>query len=174
MIFLKLFFAFAKISLFSFGGAYSFLPVIEKEIVERYGWLNKDEFLYVLGLVEVFPGAISIKYATYTGYKTGGVLGAILANLGNILPPALIVISAMYLWAGIKQIQWAKDAFGMIKISVIAMILAIAIKMIDPTVLFSTKGIVVSLGAFILFYFFKLHPAFVIILAAALGILLSK
>ena len=62
----NLFLSFFRVGLLAIGGAYSFLPLIEKEIVERYHWLTKEEFLDISGLVQIFPGAISIKYATYT------------------------------------------------------------------------------------------------------------
>ena len=89
---IQLFFVFAKIGFFAVGGAYSFLPLFEEELVENYGWITRDEFLDVLGITQLFPGAISIKFATYTGYKLLGIPGAIIANVGNILPPALILL----------------------------------------------------------------------------------
>ena len=85
MILFKLFLSFFRIGLFAIGGAYSFLPLIQREVVEKYHWLTKEEFLEVLGVVQIFPGAISIKFATYTGYKMAGVPGAIMANIGNLL-----------------------------------------------------------------------------------------
>ena len=92
MILIELFLAFLRIGLFAIGGAYSFLPLIEREVVQRYQWLTKGEFLDVLGAVRVFPGAISIKYATYTGYKVAGILGVVVANVGNLLAPAVLII----------------------------------------------------------------------------------
>jgi hypothetical protein len=85
MVLVQLFIAFLKIGLFAFGGAYSFVPLIEREVVQNHQWLAKAEFLEILGIVKVFPGAISIKFATYTGYKVAGVPGAIVANFANIL-----------------------------------------------------------------------------------------
>lgn len=69
----KLIISFLKVGSFSFGGAYSLIPIIEKEVVTNHQWLTKDEFLKVLGMVAVFPGALLIKFATYTGYKTAGI-----------------------------------------------------------------------------------------------------
>jgi chromate transporter len=69
MVLLELFIAFSRIGFFAFGGAYSFLPLIEREVVQNHHWLDKPEFLEVLGLVSALPGAVSVKFATYTGYK---------------------------------------------------------------------------------------------------------
>ena len=96
MILFKIFFSFFRIGLFAIGGAYSFLPLIQKEVVERYQWLTKEEFLEVLGVVKIFPGAISIKFATYTGYKVAGIPGAVVANIGNLLPPVVLILLATY------------------------------------------------------------------------------
>lgn len=94
---LNLFIAFLKVGSFSFGGAYSPTTLIEKEVVANHQWLTKDEFLKVLGMVEVFPGAISIKFATYRGFKSAGILGVIVANLGNLFTPALLILfSTLY------------------------------------------------------------------------------
>ena len=82
MILAKIFFTFFRIGLFAIGGAYSFLPLIQKEVVEKSHWLTKEEFLEVLGVVKIFPGAISIKFATYTGYKWPGYRGRLLLISG--------------------------------------------------------------------------------------------
>src|SRR3989338_5322231 len=103
VILINLFLAFLRVGLFAIGGAYSFLPLIEKEVVQRHHWLTREEFLDVQGITQVFPGAISIKYATYTGYKMAGFLGAFLANLGNFLAPALLIIFATTFYAKYKN-----------------------------------------------------------------------
>src|SRR3989338_1337438 len=110
MIILKLFLSFLKVGFFAVGGAYSFLPLIEKEVVQKYQWLSQEEFLEVLGMVKIFPGAISIKYATYTGYKVGGIWGAIAANTGNFLAPALLIGLASFLYIRYKNIPALKNA----------------------------------------------------------------
>jgi chromate transporter len=128
---MNLFLAFLRIGFFAIGGAYSFLPLIEKEIVERYHWLAKEEFLDVSGLVKIFPGAISIKYATYTGYKIAGVLGAVAANLGNILAPALTLIFAAVLYNKYKDLPAIKGAFDTIRPAIFAMIIAVAFQTVN-------------------------------------------
>jgi chromate transporter len=97
MILLKLLVVFAKIGLFAFGGAYSFLPLMEREVVETRQWLDKTQFLEAVGMAKMFPGANSIKLATYTGYKVAGVPGAVVAvvfllfTFTRVHPAAIIV-----------------------------------------------------------------------------------
>src|SRR3989338_7735250 len=126
MILIKLFLSFLKVGFFAVGGAYSFLPLIEKEVVEKQQWLSKQEFLEVLGMVNIFPGAISIKYATYTGYKMGGIWGAVAANVGNFLAPALVIGLFSVFYLKYKDLPALKSAFSMIQMAVFAMIIAVA------------------------------------------------
>lgn len=167
----NLFLAFFRVGLFAIGGAYSFLPLFEKEVVEKYHWLTKQEFLDIAGVTQIFPGAISIKYATYTGYKIGGVLGAILANLGNILAPALLVFSASVFYARHKDSPLLKGAFNTMRLAVFSMILAVAFKVMDVRSLIQPKSLLIIVLSFLIFIYTKVHPAIVIILAGLLGII---
>src|SRR3989338_3029207 len=109
MVLLNLFLAFLRVGLFAIGGAYSFLPLIEKEVVEKYHWLTKQEFLDILAVVKIFPGAISIKFATYTGYKEAGIPGLVFANLGNLLAPIVLISFAFGLYAKYKDLPQVKS-----------------------------------------------------------------
>lgn len=165
----NLFLAFLRVGLFAIGGAYSFLPLIEKEVVQRYHWLTREEFLDVQGITQVFPGAISIKYATYTGYKIAGFPGALLANLGNILAPTLLVIFASVFYTKYKNTPAFKGAFEAIRFCVFAMIIAVAFQTIDIRNLMQAKGILIVVLSFAIFIFTKIHPAIIIISAGILG-----
>ena len=169
MILINLFLAFLRVGLFAIGGAYSFLPLIEKEAVQRYHWLTREEFLDVQGITQVFPGAISIKYATYTGYKMAGFLGALSANLGNILAPTLLVIFASALYAKYKNAPGFKGTFEAIRFCVFAMIIAVAFQTVDIRNLTQFRSILIVVLSFTLFSFTKVHPAIIIILAGILG-----
>ena len=172
MLLLKLFAVFLRIGFLAFGGAYSFLPLIEKEVVQYHNWLEKSEFLEVLGIVKIFPGAISIKFATYTGYKVAGVPGAIVANLANLLPPVLFITLASLFYSKYKEIPLIKAGLETIQYAVFAMIIAVAIQLVDKSHIFQLKHIVVIAGSLVLFLCTKLHPAFIIIGAGALGAIL--
>lgn len=168
---INLFISFFKVGALSFGGAYSLIPIIETEVVKNHHWLTGDEFLKILGMVEVFPGAISIKYATYTGYKIAGIPGVIVANLGNMVMPALIIVAASYFYNYFSKYSNFNKAFEGIKYAIIGMIVAIMLQ-------YTTKGSVeiksflfIILG-FGLIYFFKLHPAIVVAVGGILALLL--
>lgn len=173
MILIKLFFVFLRVGLFAIGGAYSFLPLIEKEVVQRYNWLTRDEFLDILGIVKIFPGAISIKYATYTGYKIAGIAGAVVANLGNLLAPALLILFASIFYVRYKDTSPIKNAFNMIQLVMFSMLLAVAFQLININQLISLKNLLVIIISFYLFTYTKIHPAFIIILAAIFGVILK-
>lgn len=169
MLLVNLFLVFFRIGLFAIGGAYSFLPLIEKEVVERYSWLTKEEFLDVLGMVNMFPGAISIKYATYTGYKVAGALGAVVANLGNFLAPAIMLVVASVLYIKYKTLPSVKGAFNFIHLVMFAMIIAVAFRLLSFNQLLQWRNLAIIIISFALFISTKVHPALIIILAGILG-----
>lgn len=175
MIYYQLFLSFFKVGLFAIGGAYSFLPLLEKEVVERQGWLSPGEFLDISGLVKIFPGAISIKYATYTGYKMAGWLGVLIANFANLLAPAALVIGAGLFYQKFKTGPRLKGAFSAIQLVVFAMIIAAAFQTVDLDSLRRAWSLLVVVAAFTLFMFTRLEPALIILAAGFLGALfLSK
>ena len=173
MLLWELFLSFFKVGLFAIGGAYSFLPLLERELVDKYHWLLKDEFLDVLGLVKIFPGAISIKFATYAGYKVAGVPGAIAANFGNFLAPALLVLFASTLYTKYKDLPSVKGAFHMIQLVVFAMIIAVSLQLMDLKMVVQLKNLFVVVAAFSLFTFTKIHPAIIIITFGVVGAFLK-
>lgn len=169
MILLKLFLSFLKVGLLAVGGAYSFLPLLEREVVQYHQWLDKPEFLEVLAIVKIFPGAISIKFATYTGYKVAGVPGAIVANIGNLLAPVLLILLATYFYSKYKDLPIIETAFTMVQYAIFAMIIAVAIQLVDKNHVLELKYLSVIAISFVLFTFTKVHPAFIILGAAAFG-----
>lgn len=169
MILLKLFLAFFRIGFFAIGGAYSFLPLMEKELVQNHQWLDKPEFLEVVGMVQMFPGAISIKFATYAGYKVAGIPGVIVANVANLLPPAFCMLLVSFIYAKYRDIPFIKGGLEMVRYAVIAMIIAIAIRLADRNQVVQLKYIIVIVVSFALFTLTKIHPAFIITSAALYG-----
>jgi chromate transporter len=169
MIHLQLFLAFFKIGIFAIGGAYSFLPLTEREIVEKYHWLSKSEFLDISGLVKIFPGAISVKYATYVGFKMAGYLGVAIANFANLLAPATFIMIASIFYNHTKAVAPVKSAFNMIQLVIFAMIIAVAFQTVAIKQLASLTSMLIVVSAFSLFMFTRIEPAVIIILAGCIG-----
>jgi len=173
MALLELFIAFSRIGLFSFGGGETFIPLIEREIVQNYHWLDRAEFLEVLGITRAIPGAISAKFATYVGYKIGGVPGAVVANIANLLPAILFMVIAMLVYSKYKNAAFVKAGLEMIQYAVVAMIIVMAIQLVDKNQVFHLKYLFVIVASFLLFFLTKIHPAFIIIGAALYGVLIE-
>ncbi|MBU2444784.1 MAG: chromate transporter [Bacteroidetes bacterium] len=163
--------SFIKVGSFSFGGAYSLIPLIEREVVKNHQWLTNEEFLKVLGMVVVFPGAVSIKFATYTGYKVAGILGAIAANLGNMIMPATIIIVAAYFHSHYEKNEYVIKAFNGIKFAIVGMIAAIMYQYAVKNFVDVKTLSFLILGA-LLILVFNLHPAYVVIVAGILAVIL--
>ncbi len=170
MTWLALFFVFFKTGLFALGGAYSFIPLLEKEVVERREWMDSEEFLEISGITTVFPGAISVKYATYVGYKQGGAAGAAAANIGNFLPPAFLIMAFMPLYLKYRHSTYLSGSFEMVRIAVFAMIVAAGFKLMGAASFSFTKTVLGGLIFGLLFLFGGVHPALIIIAAAVAGL----
>lgn len=129
-ILIELFLTFAKIGLFTFGGGYAMLSIIENICVDRKEWITHDEMMNIAVIAESTPGPIAINCATYVGYKKGGLPGAILATLGVAIPSFVIIFAISMFLEEFLEITWIAHAFQGIKIAVGILILDAAIKMI--------------------------------------------
>ena len=171
---LELFFTFLKIGFLAIGGAYSFLPLFEEELVENRMWISRDEFADIVAITEFFPGAKSIKFATYAGYKLMGLPGVAIANLGNFLPAALMVVLATKFYFQYKDNPIFENAFSLIQIAVVALIFSVALKMVAWREMLQLKTGLVFIGAFVFGHFFDIHPAIIITVAGIAGIVLAQ
>ena len=129
-ILLDLFLTFAKIGLFTFGGGYAMLSIIENNCVERKKWITHDEMMNMTVIAESTPGPIAINCATFTGYKKAGYLGALIATLGMILPSFLVIFLISMFLDNFLEVPLVINAFKGIKIAVGILILDAAITMI--------------------------------------------
>ena len=129
-ILIELFLTFVKIGLFTFGGGYAMLSIIENICVEKKNWITHDEMMNITVIAESTPGPIAINCATYVGYKKGKLPGAILATLGVAIPAFIIIFVISMFLEGFLEIKWIAHAFQGIKIAVGILILDAAIKMI--------------------------------------------
>lgn len=130
-ILLDLFLTFAKIGMFTFGGGYAMIPLIENVCVENKKWITHDEMMTITVIAESTPGPIAINCATYVGYKKGKLLGAIVATLGMIIPSFVIIYLISRFLNHFLEITWVANAFKGIKIAVGILIVDAAIKMLS-------------------------------------------
>ncbi len=126
----ELFLTFARIGLFTFGGGYAMISLIERCCVEQRQWITHDEMMNVTVIAESTPGPIAINCATFVGYKQKGLPGAVAATIGMVLPSFCIIFLISVYLDGFLEIAWIAHAFMGIKIAVGLLILDAAIKMI--------------------------------------------
>jgi len=128
--YLALFFTMLKIGLFTFGGGYAMIPLLEHEFVERRRWLERDEFYDILTVSETTPGPIAINNSTYIGYKVGGVLGSVVATVGVIIPSFVIIFIISLFFDAFLEIELVFAAFRGIRVAVAFLIMSAGVKMI--------------------------------------------
>ena len=126
---LKLFLTFFKIGLFTFGGGYAMISLIENECVEKKKWITNEEFLNCVALAESTPGPIAINSATFIGYKVAGVLGSAFATLGVVVPSFVIIFLISLFFNDLLEIEVIANAFKGIKVGVSLLIISAGIKL---------------------------------------------
>lgn len=129
-ILLELFLTFAKIGLFTFGGGYAMISLIENNCVEKKKWITHDEMMNVTVIAESTPGPIAINCATFVGFKQAGFIGSLIATLGMVLPSFIIIYAISMSLDNFLEIAIIANAFKGIKIAVGILILDAAITMI--------------------------------------------
>ncbi len=127
---LQLFWTMFKIGLFTFGGGYAMVAILERELVERKKWMEHEEFMDLLSIAESTPGPIAINSATYIGYKRCGVLGSFFATLGVVLPSFIIIFLISLFYDAFIKIKWVGYAFKGINACVAFLILSAGLKML--------------------------------------------
>ena len=125
-----LFFTMLKIGLFTFGGGYAMIALLENEFVTKRGWLEQEEFLDVAAIAESTPGPIAINSATYIGYKQAGILGSVVATLGMTLPSFCIIYAISLFFDAFLSLTVVACAFRGIQIAVLYLILSAGLRML--------------------------------------------
>lgn len=169
---LQLFLTFAQIGAFTFGGGYAMLPLIQREVIDKYHWLSNAEFLDIIATAEMTPGPISINTATFVGYKMAGFWGSVVATLGIILPSfAAITLLTVVL----NKLQDNKDAQNGLKgmrPAVTAMIITAALSL-APQSIVRPADVIIFLAAVILSWKQWLDPILILLLSGVLGIVIG-
>jgi chromate transporter len=162
MIYIKLLISFFQIGLFSIGGGYAALPLIEEQVVELNGWLTANEFTDLITISQMTPGPIAINAASFVGNQIAGPLGAIISTLGCILPSYIIVMILAYFYFKYKNIKIIQGVLGGLRPAVVALIASAGFSIL-VTALWGETGISAKLS--------DIDPVAVILFAISLFIL---
>jgi len=190
MIYFKLLFSFIKIGLFSFGGGYAMIPMIQKEI-EINGWLSPSEFVDIIAIAEMTPGPISVNSATFVGYKAAGILGSMVATIGVALPSLILILAVSGFFFKLKNKPINIMVFYGIRPVIISLIAAAGIFVAKtailktdvsienfsllfnkPTNVFDFGGIFILGASLFALVKFKMHPILTIAGAGIAGIII--
>lgn len=169
----KLFAAFARIGAFTFGGGYAMLPMLQKEVVEKNQWATEDEIMDYYAIGQCTPGIIAVNTATFIGYKTKGIPGAIAATLGIITPSIIIITIIAACLKNFADLPIVKHAFNGIRACVCVLILNAVSKLAQKS-LIDKVCIGICLVVLLLSLFSPLSPAIIVILAGAAGLLFKR
>jgi chromate transporter len=181
MIYLELLITFMKIGLFTIGGGYAMLPMIEDEVIKK-GWMSTEELINFIAVSESTPGPFAVNVATYIGTRTGGIAGALCATAGVLLPSFFIVLIAAVFYTSFRKNRIVGGLMSGLRPAVICLIAAAAVS-VGQTVFFpdgfgigavTSYGFICSAAIFALMLFLgtkKINPVFIIILSAVGGMI---
>ena len=165
----KLFCTFFKIGLFTFGGGYAMLPLIEKEVVEKEKWATEEDVMNYFAVGQCTPGVIAVNTATFIGYKKSGVLGGIFATLGVIAPSVIIITIIASFLCQFADIQVVVHAFNGIRVAVAVLILNAVIKFWKSGVK-NIFSFIIFLLAFLSSILFDFSSVYIIVFAIIIGV----
>lgn len=182
IILLELFWVFFRIGLFTFGGGYAMIPMMQDFIVDQKGWVSYEEIMNFIAISESTPGPFAINMATFVGTSQYGILGAIVATIAVILPSFLIILLIAKLFANFSNNRFVKAALGGIRPVVIGLISVVGISLVyshalpngilENVVIEWRYLVLVAICLLIKFKFKKLSPIYLILISAGLGLIL--
>ena len=130
MIYLELLWSFFQIGLFSIGGGYAAMPLIQHQVVELHPWLTMTQFADIITIAEMTPGPIAINSATFVGIQVAGIPGAIVATIGCVLPSCVIVTTLAYVYKRFRDLKMVQGVLAGLRPAVVAMIASAGISLI--------------------------------------------
>lgn len=166
----QLFYSFLKIGLFTFGGGYAMIPLIEREVITNKKWIAESEFLELLTVAQSAPGPISLNTSVFVGYKMRGYAGALAAISGVVLPSFVIILLVAIFFSDIRHNPVVDAAFRAMRPAVVALIVAPVVGL--------AKGmrpwlVAVSAATALAVWWLGISPVYLLIAGAAAGLLWS-
>lgn len=181
MIFLELFWTFLVIGIFTFGGGYAMLSLIQHKVVTEHAWITAEQFTDIVAISQATPGPVGINTATYVGYTVtqnmgygpwASIGGSVLASLAVVLPSFVIVLVICKLYEKVKKSNVFASLMKELRPVVIGMIAAAAGILVTPQNFFHWSSWLLLAGAFISCKFFKANPIWVILAGGLIGLLI--
>ena len=183
MIYLELLWSFFQIGLFSIGGGYAAMPLIQRQVVDAHSWLTMTQFADIMTIAEMTPGPIAINSATFVGIQVAGIPGAIIATVGCVLPSCVIVMALAYIYYRFRGLTMVQGVLAGLKPAVVAMIASAGLSLMilsfygqrtlpaDVSQINYISVLIFGTGLFVLRKW-KVNPIFVLIGAGTIGVLL--
>lgn len=182
MIYFQLFLSFLQIGLFSIGGGYAAMPLIQAQVVEKNSWITMDQFTDLVTIAEMTPGPIAVNASTFVGSSVGGLLGAFAATFGCITPSIVIVSLLAFAYKKFKGASAMESVLATLRPAVVALIAGAGISILlnvafgGQTVNFDTVnfiGLVLFVVSFILIRKFKVNAILVMCLCGAANLIIN-
>ena len=170
---IQLYLAWFKMGLFTFGGGYAMLPMIQKEVIEHYGWATEEEVMDYYAIGQCLPGIIAINTATFIGFHLKGVIGGIISTLGVITPSFIIISAIASLISNFSDLAIVQNALSGINVAVCVLMFNTIVGLWKKN-LKNIGSYTVFAVALILSLFTDITTVLVVIVSGALGIILSK
>ena len=172
-IYLEFFSIFSKIGVFTIGGGYAMVPLIEEEIVNKRNWIDKDDFIDLLAISQSTPGILAVNISIFIGYKLRGFRGSLVTTLGTILPSFLIILAIALFFHNFKDNVIVERIFKGIRPAVVALIAAPTFSMAKSAKI-NRYTIWIPVGSALLIWLLDFSPIWVIIIAGIGGYVFGR
>ncbi len=170
---LELFWSFFKVGLFTFGGGYAMIPLLQAELIERKKWLTEDEIMDYYSIGQCTPGIIAVNVSTFTGYKLKGIAGALVATAGIVAPSLIIIMTLANILNIFFDNPYVVHAFTGIRVVVIALMLDVVFGMWKKNIKDKYQWLIFILAVAVMI-FLSLSPVWVVAGAAAFGLFMQR
>ena len=170
--FLELYLAFVKIGTFTFGGGLAMMPIMQRELIEKRGWLTEEELIDYFAIGQSTPGIIAVNVATFVGYKRLGWFGGIIGTLGVVTPSWVIIMILAGAISSVDKYPLAQKALKGINVAVAALLTSVIVTFSKKTIKNLWNAFFMLL-AFVLIYFLKVQSVWIIIASLITGSLLT-
>jgi len=170
--FLNLYLAFVKIGTFTFGGGLAMMPIMQRELIEKRGWVTEEELIDYFAIGQSTPGIIAVNVSTFVGYKRLGWFGGIVGTLGVVTPSWVIIMLLAGAISSVDKYPLAQKALKGINVAVAALLTSVIVKFSKKTIKNIWNAFFMLL-AFALIYFFKVQSVWIILSALIIGCLLT-